>query len=273
MTNVSAPLVPPTRIDFSAEDRAWIVERISEVLASGQLTLGRYGATFEKEFAAMTGAKHAVAVNSGTASLEIMMRVADVRGKDVLVPANTFIATASAVIAAGGNPVLMDTDVATHSTTPAEIAFASVQVHSEDPLGKIRPRLTSKFLSHRRRPAPISHMGPGLRGCNPIGLHRPFATNCAIPAQAGTHSAAGVELSGWTRSQKRSNSGACGSMGPGRAGMARKGNSRIVTMFIEAKWITASEARDPFRHGHRPPVPCQGQASPVWRNGEAGWDG
>ena len=66
--------------------------------------------------------KHAIAVNSGTASLEIMLRIADVRGKDVLVPANTFIATAAAVIAAGGNPILMDTDPATLSTTVAEVA-------------------------------------------------------------------------------------------------------------------------------------------------------
>ncbi len=65
--------------------------------------------------------KHAVAVNSGTSSLEIMLRVADVRDKDVLIPANTFFATASAVIAAGGRPVLMDTDGATLSTTAAEI--------------------------------------------------------------------------------------------------------------------------------------------------------
>jgi len=69
----------------------------------------------------MTAAKHAIAVNSGTSSLEIMLRVAGIHDKDVLVPANTFIATASAVIAAGGRPVLMDTDSATLSTTAAEI--------------------------------------------------------------------------------------------------------------------------------------------------------
>ena len=37
------PPVPPIRIDFSAEDRRWITERIDEVLANGQLTLGKYG--------------------------------------------------------------------------------------------------------------------------------------------------------------------------------------------------------------------------------------
>jgi len=117
----SFPAVPPTRIDFSAEDREWIAERIKLVLESGRLTLGPYGEEFEGEIARGMGVKHAITVNSGTASLEIMLRAMNVAGKDVLVPANTFFATASAVISAGGNPVLMDTDVATLSTSLAEI--------------------------------------------------------------------------------------------------------------------------------------------------------
>ena len=118
---MTLPLVPPTRIDFDAEDRAWITERMNEVLGNGQLTLGKYGTELEQKFAALHNAKHGVVVNSGTASLEIMLRIANVAGKDVLVPANTFFATASAVISAGGNPVLMDTDPTTLSTTAAEI--------------------------------------------------------------------------------------------------------------------------------------------------------
>ena len=115
------PAVPPTRIDFSPEDREWIAERIKQVLESGRLTLGPFGEEFERELAASMGTKHAVTVNSGTASLEIMLRAMNVAGKDVLVPANTFFATAAAVISAGGTPVLMDTDVATLSTNLAEI--------------------------------------------------------------------------------------------------------------------------------------------------------
>jgi perosamine synthetase len=115
------PQVPPTRIDFSPEDRDWIAERIKEVLESGRLTLGSYGEKFEAALAASMGVKHAVTVNSGTASLEIMLRAMNVAGKDVLVPANTFFATAAAVISAGGTPVLMDTDVATLSTSLTEI--------------------------------------------------------------------------------------------------------------------------------------------------------
>ncbi|MBK8959333.1 MAG: DegT/DnrJ/EryC1/StrS family aminotransferase [Proteobacteria bacterium] len=120
-SGAARPPVPPIRIDFSAEDRRWITERIDEVLANGQLTLGKYGAEFEAEFARQAGAKHAIAVNSGTSSLEIILRVLKVEGRDVLVPADTFMATATAVIAAGGNPILMDSDVRTMSTTPEEI--------------------------------------------------------------------------------------------------------------------------------------------------------
>jgi perosamine synthetase len=115
------PLVPPTRIDFSPEDRAWIAEKITEVLTTGRLTLGPYNEAFEHEFAAFTGAKHAVAVSSGTSALEIALRVLDVAGKDVLVPADTFFATAAAVMAAGGRPVLMDSDPRTMSTSADEI--------------------------------------------------------------------------------------------------------------------------------------------------------
>ena len=115
------PPVPPIRIDFSAADRQWITARIDEVLANGQLTLGKYGEQFETEFARQAGAKHAIAVSSGTSSLEIILRILQVEGREVLVPADTFMATASAVIAAGGKPILMDSDVCTMSTTPEEI--------------------------------------------------------------------------------------------------------------------------------------------------------
>ncbi len=114
-------LVPPTRIDFSEEDGRWIADRIVEVLATGRLTLGPYTEAFERDFAALVGARHAVAVNSGTSALEISLRALDVAGKDVLVPANTFFATAAAVMAAGARPVLMDSDLGTMSTATDEI--------------------------------------------------------------------------------------------------------------------------------------------------------
>ena len=60
--------VPAAKIQFLPEDRTWIADRIQEVLASGQLTLGKYGAEFEKEFARFCGVRFGIAVNSGTAN-------------------------------------------------------------------------------------------------------------------------------------------------------------------------------------------------------------
>jgi perosamine synthetase len=110
--------VPAAKIQFLPEDRAWIAERIQEVLASGQLTLGKYGAEFEKQFARLCGVRHAVAVNSGTSSLEIILRSLGIEGKKVLVPTNTFFATAAAVVHAGGIPILIDMDPESFAVRP-----------------------------------------------------------------------------------------------------------------------------------------------------------
>jgi len=113
--------VPAAKIQFLPEDRAWIAERIQDVLATGQLTLGKYGAEFEQQFAKFCGVRHAIAVNSGTSSLEIILRVLGVEGKEVLVPTNTFFATAAAVVHAGARPVLVDMDPESFAVRPEDI--------------------------------------------------------------------------------------------------------------------------------------------------------
>lgn len=113
--------VPAAKIQFLPEDRAWIAERIQDVLATGQLTLGKYGAEFEQQFARFCGRRHGIAVNSGTSSLEIILRALGVEGKDVLVPTNTFFATAAAVVHAGGRPVLVDMDPESFAVRPEDV--------------------------------------------------------------------------------------------------------------------------------------------------------
>jgi dTDP-4-amino-4,6-dideoxygalactose transaminase len=121
VTEAPSRSVPAARIEFRPEDRRWISERVEEILESGQLTLGKYGKAFEERFAELCGVEHAVAVNSGTAALEISLRALGAEGRDVLVPANTFFATAAAVVHAGARPVLLDTDPATFGTAPEEV--------------------------------------------------------------------------------------------------------------------------------------------------------
>ena len=113
--------IPPAKVYFPEEDRRAILEQIDEALVTGQLTLGKHGKAFERCFAEKIGVRHAVAVNSGTSSLEIPLRIFDVRDKTVLVPTNTFFATVAAVVHAGGKPRFVDADPATFSVSLEEI--------------------------------------------------------------------------------------------------------------------------------------------------------
>jgi dTDP-4-amino-4,6-dideoxygalactose transaminase len=124
--------IPPARVVFSDDDRAEIVALIDEALRTGSLTLGPRTREFEEAFAARHHAAHAIAVSSGTAALEIALRVLGVAGREVIVPANTFFATAAAVVHAGGIPrfadVAPDTLALSTATATAAITDATVGV-------------------------------------------------------------------------------------------------------------------------------------------------
>ena len=107
------------RVVFAPADRAEIAAAITDILTTGALTLGPYTRRFEAAFASAHHAAHAVAVASGTAALEISLRVVGVAGRDVVVPANTFYATAAAVLRAGARPVFADVDAATFALSLA----------------------------------------------------------------------------------------------------------------------------------------------------------
>ncbi|MCG6497853.1 DegT/DnrJ/EryC1/StrS aminotransferase family protein [Kitasatospora sp. A2-31] len=116
--------VPAARIVFDEIDRSAVADAVTEILATGALTLGPWTERFEQAFAAEHGAPYAVAVASGTAALEIALRTVDVRDRDVVVPAVTFYATAAAVVHAGGRPVIADVDAQTLALSPATLEAA-----------------------------------------------------------------------------------------------------------------------------------------------------
>ncbi|WP_217696895.1 DegT/DnrJ/EryC1/StrS family aminotransferase [Paenibacillus odorifer] len=113
--------IPALDIAFSEQERRIIMERIDDCLSRGALSQGRYVQELEERFARYVGVTHAIAVNSGTSAIEAVMRVLEVKGQEVLVPANTFIATASSVLFAGGHVRLVDIDPRTFSVSLAEI--------------------------------------------------------------------------------------------------------------------------------------------------------
>ncbi len=100
--------VPAARMVFSDDDRAAVLSMVDEVLRTGSLTLGPFTRELEEGFRSRHDAPHAVAVSSGTSALEIILRTLGVESREVVVPANTFFATAAAVLHAGGTPLFAD---------------------------------------------------------------------------------------------------------------------------------------------------------------------
>ena len=88
-----------------------IDEVFMDVLSKGNLIMREELESFENNLAAFAGTKYAVDLGSGYDALYISSKAAGVgSGDEVIVPAHTFVATASAVVNAGGTPVLVDVD-------------------------------------------------------------------------------------------------------------------------------------------------------------------
>ncbi|MCX8174016.1 MAG: DegT/DnrJ/EryC1/StrS family aminotransferase [Thermoplasmata archaeon] len=94
------------------------LDQIRETFKSGWVGLGPKTAEFERLIAEYTGANHAICTNSCTSALHLALEVLGVSGKDVLLPSLTFVATAHAVLHAGGKPVWVDVDEETLCLSP-----------------------------------------------------------------------------------------------------------------------------------------------------------
>jgi dTDP-4-amino-4,6-dideoxygalactose transaminase len=102
--------------------------QVLEVLRSGRwgrLHPDSWAERFEHAFAAYQDARHGVAVANGTVSLQLILRTLNIGiGDEVIVPALTFIATASAVAEVGAVPIFADIDADTLTIDPASVAAA-----------------------------------------------------------------------------------------------------------------------------------------------------
>ena len=86
-------------------------EKALEVLRSGWYVLGKEVEQFEKEFAAYTGSKHCVGLASGLDALWLAFRILGIgEGDEVIVQANTYIASVMGITINGATPVFVEPD-------------------------------------------------------------------------------------------------------------------------------------------------------------------
>lgn len=120
---------------FDEDDRKWIHREIDAIL-DGALSMGPNVQAFEREFAARVGVRHAIAMNSCTSALEAALLAHGVAGREVIIPAETFIATGMAVHLTGGIPVF------------AEISASSLCLDLNDVKSKVSSRTAGVILVH-----------------------------------------------------------------------------------------------------------------------------
>jgi dTDP-4-amino-4,6-dideoxygalactose transaminase len=105
-------------VEMAQEIRA----AVEEVIASQQFILGRQNEALEREIAAYCDVQHGVGLANGTDALTLALAACGLApGDEVIVPAFTFVATATAVVRLGAKPVFADIDPKTLNLDPAEI--------------------------------------------------------------------------------------------------------------------------------------------------------
>lgn len=110
--------VPWARPYLGLEEEAAVVE----CLRSGWIAMGQRVEQLEDRLASLVGSRHAVAVNSGTAALDVALKVLGIGpGDEVIVPAFSYIATANAVLYQHATPIFADVDPITYTLDPKDV--------------------------------------------------------------------------------------------------------------------------------------------------------
>jgi dTDP-4-amino-4,6-dideoxygalactose transaminase len=176
---VTAPPVPLVDLGIQ-RDRISdeVAEGFARVLAATAFIQGPDVAAFEEEFAAFTGRGFCVGLGNGTDAMEFALRAAGIgSGDGVAVPANTFVASAEAVLRAGGVPVLVDVDDEHLLIDPAAL---------EDVAGRCRAVLPVHLFGQMAPMAAIREVAD---------RHGLVVVEDAAQAQGARHQ--GVPIGGW----------------------------------------------------------------------------
>jgi dTDP-4-amino-4,6-dideoxygalactose transaminase len=190
-------------VDLSAA-HAEVAQEVSEgfarVLRDTAFVQGPDVAAFEEEFAAFSGVPHCVGVGNGTDAIELALRAYDLpAGGGAVLPANTFVATAEAVVRAGLRPVLADCDddhllldpsAAATAAGPDTVAVLPVHLY-----GQQAPMAETHDLAVRRGLAVVEDaaqsQGSAQQGRPPVGL---AATSFYPGKNLGAYGEAGAVL-------------------------------------------------------------------------------
>lgn len=193
--NMDTTFIPFHRPSIGDEELA----AVREVLESKWLTTGPATLTFEREFAQYLGAKHALAVTSGTAALQLALSVIELQPEDeVLVPSFTFTATAEVATYFGARPVLCDSiaggfniDVsdAKRRVTSKTRAIIPVHIGGEpcdlDAIHAMASEHRLHVIEDAAHALPASFQGKRIGTCSPLTAFSFYATKNITTGEGG----------------------------------------------------------------------------------------
>jgi dTDP-4-amino-4,6-dideoxygalactose transaminase len=171
---------------ITEDDRRFVLEVLDSGTVAG--ATGPQGVALEQEFAAFVGAKYCLTTNSGTAALHMALAAVDVGpGAEVLVPAYTFLASASCVLHQMAIPIFVDIEPQTYTIDPAKIEAAITErtraiipVHIQGCPANMDPilQIARKHRLHVIEDACQAH-GAMYRGrmCGTLGVAGAFSLN------------------------------------------------------------------------------------------------
>lgn len=175
------------------------LEAVKKVLDSGWLTTGPVAHEFERQFAASIGCKHALAVNSATAALQLAVDALGLKpGDEVLVPTYTFTATAAVVIHAGARPILCDStkdgfnicpDDAEQRITPKTRAIIPVHIAGQpcnlDRIHALAAKHGLRVIEDAAHALPSSYRGTRIGAISELTAFSFYATKTLSTGEGG----------------------------------------------------------------------------------------
>jgi perosamine synthetase len=192
---MSTDFIPFHRPSVGTEELA----AIQQVLESKWLTTGPASRRFERVFAEYIGVKHALAVNSGTAALQLAVSVIGLQpGDEVLLPSFTFTATAEVLTYFGARPVLCDSVVggfnidsldAARRITPRTKAIIPVHIAGEpcdlDAIHALAAGNGLQVIEDAAHTMPATFRGRRIGTCSPLAAFSFYATKNITTGEGG----------------------------------------------------------------------------------------
>ena len=187
--------VPFHRVNITDSEKAAVID----VLESGWLTYGNVTIRFEEEFAEKNSVEYALAVNSCTSALHLAMVALGIGECDeVIVPTNTFVASAEAVTYVGATPVFCDILEETHAIDPDKIeslvtdrTAAIMPVHfagipcEMDEIVEIARRHDLKIVCDSAHAYPARYKGESVANIGDVACFSFYATKTLSTGEGG----------------------------------------------------------------------------------------